>query len=181
LWSRGVQGPSANFKRLMAKLGRPTASDVQLRQIDQVFERHANGEPLDAICTELGIKPSSFRTWMRKSPPLASEWDAVKREYVHSLFDKLASITMELSKAEYGKEDGAKVQALRAAQDGLKHITARLNPAQYGETKDKTGALTVIINTSLPLGPGDLPQAVVDGDFKVVMPLLNHSKETPLR
>jgi len=153
------------------KLGRPSAADLQSRQIEQVFERHANGEPLDNICGELGIRPASFRTWMRRNPRLAGEWDAVKREYVHSLFDKLAAITMELSKAEYGKEDGAKVQALRAAQDGLKHITSRLNPAQYGETKDKTGALTVIINTSLPIGPGDAPQTVVDGDFKVVLPL----------
>jgi hypothetical protein len=155
----------------MARTGRPSAADIQARQIEQVFERHANGEPLDDICRELEIKPASFRTWMRRDPTLAAEWDLVKREYVHSLFDKLAAITMELSRAEYGKEDGAKVQALRAAQDGLKHITSRLNPGQYGETKDKTGGLTVIINTSLPIGPGDQPQTVVDGDFKVVLPL----------
>src|SRR5271163_690456 len=153
----------------MARTGRPTAADIQSRQIEAVFERHANGEPLEDVCAELGIKPASFRTWMRKDPRLAEEWDAVKREYVHSLFDKLAAITMELSRGHYDKEDGAKVQALRAAQDGLKHITSRLNPAQYGETKDKTGALTVIINTSLPLGPGDSPHQVVDGDFKVIL------------
>ena len=155
----------------MAKTGRPSSADLQSRQIEQVFERHANGEPLDDICAELEIKPASFRTWMRRDPLLAAEWDLVKREYVHSLFDKLASITFELARADYDKEDGAKVQALRAAQDGLKHITSRLNPAQYGETKDKTAGLTVIINTSLPIGPGDTPQTVVDGDFKVILPL----------
>lgn len=155
----------------MAKIGRPTAADLQARQIEAVFERHANGEALGDICAGFGIKPATFRTWMRRNPKLAETWDGVKREYVHSLFDKLASISMELSQARYGKEDGAKVQALRAAQDGLKHITSRLNPAQYGETKDKTGALTVIINTSLPIGPEDHPQTIVDGDFKVVLPL----------
>jgi hypothetical protein len=152
-------------------MARPSAADLQSRKIDQVFERHANGEPLEDICAELEIKPASFRTWMRRDAALAAEWDTVKREYVHSLFDRLASITIELATKRFDKEAGAQVQALRAASDNIKHITSRLNPAQYGETKDKTGALTVIINTSLPIGPGDNPQTVVDGDFKVVLPL----------
>jgi hypothetical protein len=155
----------------MAKTGRPSSADIQARQIEEVFERHANGEPLVDICRQLEILPARFRTWMRKNPVLAAEWDGVQREYVHSLFDKLSSVTAQLARADFSKDDGAAVQALRAAQDGYKHMTARLNPAAYGETRDKGAGVTVIINTSLPIGIGDKPLEVVDGDFKVVLPL----------
>jgi hypothetical protein len=112
---------------------------------------------------------------MRQDATLATQWDAVKREYVHSLFDKLSSVTAQLARAEFSKEDGAAVQALKAAQDGYKHMTSRLNPSAYGDTKDKNTGVTVIINTSLPVGVGDKPLEVVDGDFKVVVPLLENA------
>jgi hypothetical protein len=152
------------------KVGRPSAADRDREQIEEIFERHANGEPLTDICKRLGIKPASFRTRVRKDPALQEEWDAVRKEYVHSLFDELARITRELAAAEFGREDSAKVNALRAAQDGLKHITARLNPSAYGEQKAGAAVPTIIINTTLPIGPGDKAPLIVDGDFTIEVP-----------
>lgn len=154
------------------KVGRPSAADRDREQLEEIFERHANGEPLNDICRNLGIKPAALRTRIRKDPAIQTEWDAVRKEYVHSLFDELARITRELANAEYGKEDNAKVAALRTAMDGLKHITARLNPAAYGEQKSGPVAPTIIINTSLPVGAGDKAPLIVDGDFTIEVPRL---------
>jgi hypothetical protein len=152
------------------KVGRPSAADKDREQIEEIFERHADGEALKDICRKLGIKPAAFRTRVRKDSALSEEWEAVRREYVHSLFDELASVTRQLRDAEFGGEDSAKVNALRAAQDGLKHITARLNPSAYGEQKAGAAVPTIIINTTLPIGPGDKAPLIVDGDFTIEVP-----------
>ena len=154
------------------RTGRPSAADKQLELIEQVFDRHANGEPLNDVCAALGVKPAEFRHLMRKAAPeVQAEWKLAKEEYVHSLFGEIHSIERKLASGRFGKEDGARVQALRGAIEALKHITGRLNPSQYGEQKSAGPGLTVIINTSLPIGPGQQPAEVLDGDFKVVRQL----------
>ena len=87
------------------------------------------------------------------------------KDFVHALFDKYASVTAQLAVGQFGKEDNARVQALRAAQDGYKNICARLNPGKYAEQKDKKAGITVIINSDLPMETGVLPPATIDGDF----------------
>jgi hypothetical protein len=151
--------------------GRPSAAAKQREQLDRIMDRHANGEPLVDICVGEGIAPSEFRGWMRRDPELKLAWREAEAEYVHSIFDEMASITKQLATGRFTKDDGARVQALRAALDGLKHVTSRLNPAQYGEQKAGQQGVTVVINTTLPIGEGQAPAAAIDGDFKVVVAL----------
>lgn len=159
--------PMAETKR-----GRPSAADRQRELIEAVFDRHSNGESLTEICTALGIQQAEFRSWMRKAPAdLAEGWKRAKDEFVHSTFDQMASITRQLATGRFGKDDSSRVQALRAAMDGLKHISSRLNPAQYGEQKAGQQMPTIIINTNLPVGLGDQPSAAINGEFSVVLPL----------
>lgn len=159
--------PMADTKR-----GRPSAADKQRELIEAVFDRHSNGESLTEICTALGIQQAEFRSWMRKAPAdLAEQWKRAKDEFVHSTFDQMASITRQLATGRFGKDDSSRVQALRAAMDGLKHISSRLNPSAYGEQKAGQQMPTIIINTSLPIGPTDKAATTIEGDFKLTVPL----------
>lgn len=157
------------------KLGRPTRAEAQQRQIDEILERHADGEALVTICGQLHLRPATFRAWCRADPALDAEWRAVRLDYVDALFDQLAAITGELADASRlsgeDKAANARVNSLKAAQDGLKHVTARLRPALYGDSKGSGSAMTVIFNTDLPIGPGQEAGATVDGDFTIVVPV----------
>jgi hypothetical protein len=156
------------------KIGRPSRDEVRQRQVDIILERHADGEPLVDICTELGLRPAVFRGWCRNDPGLAEDWRAVRADYVDALFDKLASVTAQLAASGTidadDKAANARVNSLKAAQDGFKHITARLKPSAYGDNKATGPGMTVIFNTDLPIGPGQSPGASVDGDFTIVLP-----------
>lgn len=154
------------------KRGRPSAADKQLGLIEEICDRHSNGEPLAEICAALGVKEAEFRSWIRRGGPEAQAlWKEAKGEFVHSTFGLMTSITRQLATGRFGKDDSSRVQALRGALDGLKHITSRLNPAEYGEQKAGQQMPTIIINTNLPVGLGDQPAAAVNGEFSVVLPL----------
>lgn len=154
------------------KRGRPSAADRQRELIEAICDRHSNGEPLNEICGELSVKEAEFRSWIRRGGPEAQTlWKEAKNEFTHSTFGLMTSITRQLAFGKFGKDDSARVQALRGAMDGLKHITSRLNPAEYGEQKAGQQMPTIIINTSLPIGPADTAATTIEGDFKLTVPL----------
>lgn len=156
------------------KIGRPTSSEVERRRIETILERVSAGETLQKVCDDLGtITPTQFRRWTRASKENRELWTDARREYAHSLFDRLADLTSQLATGAYGREDNAQVTALRTAIDGLKHITARLNPDDYAERRDHSSGVQVTIVSSLPLGPGAKPEAAIDTAFRVVGQLPN--------
>ena len=151
------------------KIGRPTQVEAEARRIETILDRVAAGETLQKVCDDLGsITPTQFRRWARASKENRELWADARREYAHSLFDRMADLTEVLRNGNWGREDNAAVTALRVAIDGLKHITARLNPDDYAERKDNKQATIVNIISSLPIGPGAVPEAAVDTAFRVV-------------
>lgn len=154
------------------KPGRPSNEEARERRIATILERVSNGDDLGTVCQELKMAPATFRGWCRESKELDQEWQLARKEYAHSLFDKIAELSAILSR---GKDvasgeplSAAQVNGLKAAIDGYKHVAARLNPAQYGEQKAGQQGVAVFINTSLPIGPGEHPATTVDTDFTVV-------------
>jgi hypothetical protein len=151
------------------KIGRPSQAEVESRRIEEILDRVSAGETLQKVCDEIGgITPTQFRRWARASKENRELWADARREYAHSLFDKLADLTERLATGEFSKEENAQVTALKTAIDGLKHITARLNPDDYAERRDNKSGVSVTIVSSLPLGPGSKPEAAIDTAFRVV-------------
>lgn len=158
---------------MAGRMGRPTAVAKREEQIEAIFDRHANGEALVDICAEMNVRPAEFRSWMRKGTvELQAQWKLVKTEHAHSIFDQIRSLAHKLETGRFGKEDGARVQALRGAIDALKHIASRLDPADYGEQKPGAQGVVVIINTDLALS--GKPETTIDGEFKIAVPLLEN-------
>lgn len=160
------------------KLGRPPADEVRARKIETILERCSNGDDLGTVCKDLGIAPATFRSWCRADKELGAEWQLARREYAHSLFDRIAEISAILAvggrnvkvdgKDSWEAMTAAEVNAMKAAIDGYKHIAARLNPAQYGEQKAGQQGVVVMINTTLPVGLDEKPSMAVDTDFTVI-------------
>ena len=155
-------------------MGRPTAEVMRQRQVDDILERHADGETLEAICFSFPtpLPTRTWRKWCREDPKLQIAWDASDRDFVHTLFDRYAEVTAVLRAGPPADLDANRVNgwvnALKAAQDGYKNICARLNPAKYAEQKDKQMGITLIVNTPLPMEPG-AQEETIDGDFSVVI------------
>ena len=157
------------------RMGRPTAAMLKQRQVEEILDRHADGESLEGIC--LGFDPPlptrSWRKWVRDDPKLKMLWDDSDRDFVHALFDRYAQVTEELRQGPPAEMDVRQiagwVNSLKAAQDGYKSICARLNPAKYAEQKDKQAGITLVINTSLPMEVGTAGPEVIDTDFSVAI------------
>lgn len=157
------------------KMGRPTADEARQRKVATILERVSNGDDLGSVCSELGLAPATFRGWCRADKALDQEWQLARREYAHSLFDKIAELSALLSRGKDATTDeplsAAQVNGLKAAIDGYKHVAARLNPAQYGEQKAGQQGVVVMINSTLPLGDGAGPVNAIDADFTAVVKL----------
>jgi hypothetical protein len=155
----------------LPKVGRPTKSEAQERNVEAILDRVSNGEDLGTVCGSLGMSPSTFRGWCRSSQVLDQAWQLARREYAHSLFDRIAELAAKLA-SNAMEMSAAEVNAMKAAIDGYKHVAARLNPAQYGEQKAGQQGVAVFINTTLPIGPGEQPAEEIEKDFTVVAGLL---------
>lgn len=155
------------------KRGRPSAEALRQRQIEEILDRHADGEALETICASIKLAPRTFRGWMRKDSKLREAWEQSNNDFVDALFDRYAAITQELASYVPGDADvrgaSARVNAMKAAQDGYKNICARLKPGKYAEQKDKQSGITVIFNTDLPMQLGEAEVATIDGDFTVAI------------
>jgi hypothetical protein len=147
---------------------------LRQRQIEEVLERHADGEALEKICAEFDppLPTRTWRRWCREDDRLKVAWEDSDKDFVHALFDRYAQVTAELRAGPPPDMDvrlvAGWVNALKAAQDGYKSICARLNPAKYAEQKDKQSGITLVINTPLPMEPGALAETI-DGDFSVAI------------
>lgn len=152
------------------KAGRPPEAERRLRVTETILDRVAAGEALSEVCSDLGWPtPVQFRTWMRAADPLLKKrWKEARVDHAHALFDELVRLSHVLAHGKWDKDANAQVTAIRVAIDGLKHATARLLPSDYGEQKAGAQAMSVTIVTSLPMGPGSVPEAAVDTAFKVV-------------
>jgi len=149
------------------KMGRPTASDVRQRNIDEILDQVSAGQSLEEVCRGAGMPtPTEFRRWTRRDGELRKLWNMARRDYAHSLFDRMAAITSELATTDWGREDNPKVTALGKALDGLKHITARLHPEEYAE--QKPGQQAIVVNLVTPLALRGGPEAPIDTAFRVV-------------
>jgi hypothetical protein len=158
------------------KGGRPTAEALRQRKIEVILDRHADGEALETICASLDppLPTRIWRSWVRADQTLREAWELSDRDFVHALFDRYAAVTEELR--SFNPEGGgdirtatARVNALKAAQDGYKNICARLNPGKYAEQKDKQGGVTLIINTPLPLDENSAAITAVEGDYEIIV------------
>jgi hypothetical protein len=153
----------------LPRIGRPPAEEAFAKKVEDILDSVSGGETLFSVCDRIGgITPTQFRRWARSSKENRELWHDARREYAHSLFDRLAELTEQLASGTFGKEDNAQVTALKGAIDGLKHITSRLSPEDYAERRDDKSGVSVTIISSLPLGDGAKPEAAIDTAFRVV-------------
>lgn len=156
------------------RLGRPTNDAIRARQIEEICERHANGEALPTICKAIKpeIKPATFRGWVRADPELDERWKLVRKEYVHSLFDMIADLSSQLADPDWNKAASpAQVNAVKGAIEAYKHICGRLNSREYGEQKIAGAQLpTFIIASNLTLHPGEATEEAIDTDYTLALP-----------
>ena len=151
------------------KLGRPSNEDRQARQIEDILVRVSGGETLDRVCQGEDMPtPATFRSWTYRDPALRKLWREARNEHAHALFDRMVDLADQLATGEFDRDSTAKVTAIRGAIDALKHATARLLPSDYGEQKPGAQGISVTIVTSLPMGPGSVPEQAIDTAFKVV-------------
>lgn len=158
--------PSPPSKRAV---GRPSKASIQEQQVETILDRVSAGETLEQVCKTPGMPtPSQFRFWVRKDKALGVEWHQARHDYAHALFDKMADLAAQLASGKFGRDDTAKVTAIRTAIEAFKHITARLAPEVYAEQKAGTQGVIVNIVTSLPLGQGSQAEKPIDTSFRVV-------------
>lgn len=112
--------------------------------------------------------PTAFRRMVRKDKELQIAWHQARHDYAHSLFDKMTDLAGYLARTKFKTEDNAQVTAIRTSIDAYKHITARLAPEVYAEQKPGNQGVIVNIVTSLPLGPGSIPEEPIDTTFRIV-------------
>lgn len=171
-----MEAPAVLYNQGMAdtpsKGGRPSAETLRQRQIEEILDRHSDGEPLVKICADIGLLPREFHRWKRELPKLREQWELADKDYVHAMFDRAAAIARRLEEEDWSSKEqngSAQVNALKTALDGYQKICAKLNPGKYADQKDKQSGLTVIFNTPLPMQLGDAEVGAIDGDFTVAV------------
>lgn len=119
--------------------------------VASALEMIAGGATASAVGKKLGFTQPTWSRWLLNVPGLAKLWGVARQRASHALFDE-ALDTARRNAANPTNE--VKNSAVRTLIETLKWGAARLNPESYGEKATPGAAVSITINTTLPLSGG---------------------------
>lgn len=152
----------------------PTPPALTEELVGSILTEMADGKTLREVCAGFpGLTPPMVRGYIQRRPALLPQFQVAKLMQSHALFERSLEIIETLRTGDWGKEDGPKVQALKAAIDGLRVGAGKLNPTDYGERAPSTPIVPIQIITSLPLNTKVVPldnDPMLSGTFRIEAP-----------
>lgn len=95
---------------------------------DEVFERIAAGESLNAIALSLNLSESGMREWIGKDSDRSAKYARAREARAHRFAERIAEIANDVA-----SPTGIAPDRARVAIDALKWTASKLLPRQYGD------------------------------------------------
>jgi hypothetical protein len=122
------------------KKNRCTPPERKAELSDAAIDRVSQGEPLAAVCRDIGLKLSTFYEWMEKDAELSGRFARARK----SGFDIIAESLLDIADApppltQQGSTDSGAVQHTKLRIDTRLKLLAKWDPKRYGEKLEVSG------------------------------------------
>ncbi len=123
-----------------AKKPRGTPPDVKAARCDEIISRVSMGEPLAAVCRDIGCGLSTFYDWMEADSSLAGRFARARK----AGFDIIAEGTLAIADeppplTPLGTTDGGAIQHAKLRIETRLKLLAKWDPKRYGDKLELSG------------------------------------------
>jgi DNA-binding transcriptional regulator YdaS (Cro superfamily) len=137
---------------------------------EQVIERVWQGQSLRSAASEVGVKHSTFLSWLPDNPPLSDQYARAIEERASVHAERIERVVDQVEREELAPDQA------RVMVDALKWTASKLNPRRYGDRVQQDIDLTVRVSIADPtrqLRNAATTQPVLAGEARTV-PALEH-------